>query len=73
MQCLIRCGHHGAPMMGSRLESEPYIGIERSADASSQVQTMWTGSALFTRWNVYGPWSVGLRPELYWDPNGAEA
>jgi hypothetical protein len=43
-------------------------GTERLA--SNDLQTFWTGTALFTRWNFSGPWSVALRPELYWDPNG---
>jgi hypothetical protein len=38
--------------------------------ASNNLQTFWTGAALFTRWNISGPWSVALRPELYWDLNG---
>lgn len=46
------------------------IGSEKLAQSPSQVQSLWTGSALFTRWNFSGPWTVGLRPEVYWDPNG---
>jgi hypothetical protein len=34
------------------------------------LQTLWMGSALFTRWHVEGPWSVALRPEVYWDGDG---
>lgn len=33
------------------------------------VQTLWMGSAIWTRWHIGGPWSVALRPEVYWDPN----
>ena len=25
---------------------------------------------MFTRWHIAGPWSVAVRPELYWDPDG---
>jgi hypothetical protein len=46
------------------------VGTERSAQAPGHVQNLWMGSALFSRWHVSGPWSVALRPELYWDPNG---
>ncbi|MGR9108458.1 MAG: outer membrane beta-barrel protein [Gammaproteobacteria bacterium] len=46
------------------------VGTEKSAQSASHVQTLWMGSAIFTRWNISGPWSVALRPELYWDPNG---
>lgn len=45
-------------------------GTEQLADNASHLQTLWMGSALFTRWHVAGPWSVALRPEFYWDPNG---
>lgn len=46
------------------------VGTEKSAQGPGHVQNLWMGSALFTRWNFQGPWSVALRPELYWDPNG---
>lgn len=46
------------------------IGSERNASSSAHTQDLWMGSALFTRWNVSGPWTVAVRPELYWDPNG---
>ena len=45
------------------------VGTEQLA--SNHLQAFWTGTALFTRWHIAGPWSVALRPELYWDPNGA--
>jgi hypothetical protein len=28
------------------------------------------GAALPMRWHISGPWSVTLRPEVYWDRNG---
>jgi hypothetical protein len=34
------------------------------------LQTVWMGSAVWTRWHIQGPWSVAFRPEVYWDPNG---
>lgn len=34
------------------------------------VQTLWMGSAIWTRWHIGGPWTVAIRPEVYWDPNG---
>lgn len=45
------------------------VGTEQSA-GPSHVQVFWNGAALFTRWQVSGPWAIALRPELYWDPNG---
>jgi hypothetical protein len=44
------------------------IGTEQLA--TSQLRTVWMGSAFWTRWNIEGPWSVSVRPEVYWDPNG---
>lgn len=34
------------------------------------LQTVWMASAIWSRWNFDGPWSVAIRPEVYWDPNG---
>jgi len=45
-------------------------GTEQLADDASHLQSLWMGGALFTRWHIAGPWSVALRPEFYWDPNG---
>lgn len=28
------------------------------------------GAALFTQRHLTGPWSVAVRPEIYWDPQG---
>ena len=28
------------------------------------------GAALFTRWDLSGPWSLSVRPEVFWDRNG---
>jgi Putative beta-barrel porin-2, OmpL-like. bbp2 len=33
-------------------------------------RTFFWGAALFTRWNVSGPWSIAVRPEFYWDRDG---
>ena len=46
------------------------IGTENAAEQPGHPRTFWTGAALFARWNVQGPWSVALRPEMYWDRNG---
>jgi hypothetical protein len=46
------------------------IGTERAADLPGGERTFWTGAALFTRWDLTGPWSVAVRPELFWDRNG---
>jgi len=31
----------------------------------------WTGGAIWTRWQLASPWAVAVRPELYYDPDGA--
>ena len=46
------------------------IGAERAADMPHQERTFWTGAALFTRWDINGPWSIAVRPEWFWDRNG---
>ncbi len=38
--------------------------------ATTGLQTLWMGSALWTHWQINGPWSLAFRPELYWDPDG---
>lgn len=44
-------------------------GTEQRSEGTA-LQTLWMGSALFTRWHIDGHWSLGLRPEVYWDPDG---
>ncbi|HEU5091754.1 MAG TPA: outer membrane beta-barrel protein [Nitrospira sp.] len=46
------------------------IGTERIAEQISAPRSFWTGAALFTRWEVGGPWSLAVRPEFFWDRNG---
>jgi hypothetical protein len=46
------------------------IGTERIAEQISAPRSFWTGAALFTRWEVGGPWSLAMRPEFFWDRNG---
>lgn len=46
------------------------IGTENAAEQVGHPRTFWMGGALFTRWNVSGPWSIAVRPEFYWDRNG---
>lgn len=45
------------------------VGTEK-LDISSEKQALWMGTALFGRWHIGGPWSVAIRPELYWDSDG---
>lgn len=46
------------------------VGTQKSALPLNHLQMLWMGSALFSRWNISGPWTLAIRPELYWDPNG---
>jgi len=46
------------------------IGSERIADQPDTPRTFWMASALFTQWRITGPWSLAIRPELFWDRHG---
>ncbi|MSR23478.1 MAG: porin [Nitrospiraceae bacterium] len=46
------------------------IGTENIAGRLGDPRAFVMGGALFTRWNVSGPWSLAVRPEFYWDRNG---
>jgi hypothetical protein len=46
------------------------IGTENIANRPGDPRAFVMGGALFTRWNVSGPWSLAVRPEFYWDRNG---
>lgn len=46
------------------------VGTEQAAELPGHPRTFWTAAALYARWNVSGPWSLALRPELYWDRTG---
>jgi hypothetical protein len=49
---------------------ENQTGTETVAALPGQPRTFWTGGFVSVRWNVSGPWSVAVRPEVYWDRNG---
>lgn len=46
------------------------IGTERAIPGAGGYQTFWTGSALYTHWQLTKTWALAVRPELYYDPNG---
>ncbi|MGQ0811891.1 MAG: outer membrane beta-barrel protein [Nitrospiraceae bacterium] len=46
------------------------IGTEDVAEQPGAPRAFWMGSALFTQWNITGPWHLAIRPEFYWDRNG---
>lgn len=45
------------------------VGTEKLNDVTGK-QSLWMGSALFSRWQIGGPWALALRPEIYWDGDG---
>lgn len=46
-------------------------GSQKSAQPG-HVQQLYAASSIFGRWNIEGPWTLGLRPEIYYDPNGVQ-
>jgi putative OmpL-like beta-barrel porin-2 len=48
------------------------LGTEQLLDHPDHRRTFWTGPALLARRTISGPWSVALRPELYWDQDGRQ-
>ena len=48
---------------------EYQISTERVA-AAGNPRALWMAAQLPLRWQVYGPWSISLRPEFAWDRDG---
>lgn len=46
------------------------FGTENIASQPGGPRAFVTAAALFTRWHIEGPWTVAVRPEIYWDRNG---
>jgi len=46
------------------------VGTQKSATAIGNPRLFYMGASLPMRWHIAGPWSVALRPEVYWDRNG---
>ena len=51
------------------LAGEYQVGTQEMA-IPGHPRFVYMGATFQMRWHVYGPWSVALRPEVYWDPNG---
>jgi Putative beta-barrel porin-2, OmpL-like. bbp2 len=51
------------------LAIEYQVSSER-VDAPGHPRAWWMAAQLPLRWNVRGPWSVALRPEIAWDSEG---
>ena len=46
------------------------VGTEKVAAQPGNPRAFWMGGAFFTHWQINDPWSLSVRPELYWDRNG---
>jgi hypothetical protein len=46
------------------------FGTEKQARLPGQPRHNWSSGALWARWEVAERWSVALRPEFFWDPDG---
>jgi hypothetical protein len=46
------------------------IGTEKQADVVGNPRHDWMAAAMWFGWHIDGPWHLGLRPEIYWDPDG---
>jgi hypothetical protein len=46
------------------------VGTEKTATDPDPDRSLFMGAALPMRWHIQGPWSVGFRPEIYWDRDG---
>jgi len=46
------------------------VGTERQAEVVGNPRYNWMAAAIWFGWHIDGPWSLGLRPEFYWDPDG---
>jgi hypothetical protein len=51
------------------LTGEYQLGTQPMATPGNP-RAFYMGAALPMRWHISGPWSVTLRPEVYWDRNG---
>ncbi|MCE3223173.1 MAG: uncharacterized protein K0S58_1353 [Nitrospira sp.] len=55
---------------GWRIALSYDVGTEKVADLTGSPRATWMGAALFTQRHLTGPWSVAVRPEFFWDPQG---
>src|SRR5712692_8285373 len=49
--------------------AEYQVGTEKVA-APGNPRAFWTAAQLPVHWALGGPWSLTVRPEFYWDPDG---
>jgi Putative beta-barrel porin-2, OmpL-like. bbp2 len=47
------------------------IGTERAIPEVGGQRVFWTGGALYPHWQFARTWALAIRPEVYYDPDGA--
>jgi hypothetical protein len=46
------------------------VGTEKQAEQIGNPRDYWMAGALWAGWHIGGPWTLGFRPEFYYDPDG---
>ena len=46
------------------------VGTEKQAEPIGNPRYDWMAGALWAAWHIGGPWTLGFRPEFYYDPDG---
>ncbi len=46
------------------------VGTEKQAELVGNPRDYWMAGALWAAWHISGPWTLGFRPEFYYDPDG---
>lgn len=46
------------------------VGTEKQAESMGDPREYWMAGALWAAWHITGPWTLGFRPEFYYDPDG---
>jgi hypothetical protein len=46
------------------------VGTEKQAEPIGNPREYWMAGALWAAWHIGGPWTLGFRPDFYYDPDG---
>jgi hypothetical protein len=46
------------------------VGTEKQTGLAGNPRYNWMAGAVWAGWHISGPWSMAVRPEIYWDPDG---
>lgn len=55
---------------GITFAADYQVGTQNMDGAPGSPRAFYMGASFPMRWHIAGPWSVALRPEVYWDRNG---